>query len=122
MIRQRGFTLLEVMVATVILGLGLATIAGSIATAVRSAALSSGYEQARQIAESRLALFLATQPDSASRSSGQDGVVAWSLTAVPHNELVDLLEVTVEASFFAAGGTRTLALHTLEVNRAIGKR
>ena len=49
--RQRGFTLLEVMVATTILGLGLTAIAGSIATAVRSAALPSGYEQARQIAE-----------------------------------------------------------------------
>ena len=74
--QQKGFTLLEVMVATVILGVGLAAISGSVATAVRSAALASGYEQARQIAESRLALFLATQPTSGEQMSGEDGVVS----------------------------------------------
>ncbi len=117
--QQRGFTLLEVMVATTILGLALAAIAGSIATAVRSAALASGYEQARQIAESRLALFLASQPQVGSRASGQDGVVAWSLTASPHPELADLLDVSVEASFFAAGGQRTLVLYTRELHRDV---
>lgn len=117
--QQNGFTLLEVMVATVILGVGLAAISGSVATAVRSAALASGYEQARQIAESRLALFLATQPTSAEQMSGEDGVVSWQLSARPHEELLGLLVVTVEATFYSAGGERTFTLNTLEARREI---
>lgn len=121
MIVQRGFTLLEVMVATTILGVGLVAVSGSIATAVRSAALANGYEQARQIAESRLALFLATRPQGTGNSSGIDGVISWSISARPHSELAGLLDVSVEASFFAAGGKRTLSLHTLEASRAINQ-
>lgn len=116
---HNGFTLLEVMVATIILGVGLAAISGAVATAVRSAALASGYEQARQIAESRLALYLADHPIEGANFSGKDGVVSWALSASPHDELPNLLVVRISASFYAAGGERTLTLHTLEASRTI---
>ncbi len=100
---QRGFTLLEVMVATAILGVSLATISGGLSMAVRSTALASGYERARQVAQNQLAGFLATRPADASQARGEADGVRWQL---PDGDRPGLPQVVVEARFIAAGGDR----------------
>jgi len=117
--QHSGFTLLEVMIAVAILGVSLAAISGAISTAVRSVSLSSRYEQARQVAESRLALFLAQKPVVAGNYSGEDGNIAWEIGALPNPEINGLMNITVEVSFFAAGGRRNYTLRTREAVREL---
>lgn len=119
---QRGFTLLEVMVATAILAVGLAAISGAISMAIRSTSLSSGYEQARQVAENQLALFLAQRPEKAQQKQGQQGSVNWQLTAETDREREGLLQVTIEARFFVAGGERSVILSTSEMSRELPEK
>lgn len=120
--RQAGFTLLEVMVATAILAGGLATVVGGIGMTVRSTALSTGYERARLVAETQLAEFVAERPDGARRDAGDDGGVHWSLVAETDDDNASVLRITVEASFLAAGGQRTLRLETREMSRSVPER
>jgi prepilin-type N-terminal cleavage/methylation domain-containing protein len=117
--RQSGFTLLEVMVATAILAVGLAAISGAISMAVRSTALSTGYERARQVAENQLALFLLQRPDKARRLQGDEGQISWQLRAEQDPEREGLLQISVEARFFSAGGERSVILQTREMARTI---
>ena len=119
---QQGFTLLEVMVATAILGISLAAISGAISMAIRSTSLSSHYEQARQVAENQLALFLAQRPEKAQQKKGEQGSVRWQLKAEPDSEQEGLLHVTIEARFFVAGGERSVVLTTHEMSRALPKK
>lgn len=52
--RQRGFSLLEVLVAFAVLALSLGVLLASFSTALRSASLSEAYTEAALLAESRL--------------------------------------------------------------------
>ena len=112
---QRGFTLLEVMVATVILGVGLATISGTIATTVRSTSLATGYENARILAESELALFLANAPVEAGKQSGNEGNVSWEIVATTNADVSNLIDITIHVEFYATGGARTFELTTAQL-------
>lgn len=114
---QSGFTLLEVMVATVILGVGLATISGTVATTVRSTSLATGYESARVLAESQLAIFLASTPLTAGKKDGEQGNATWQITATENTEIPNLIDINIQVEFFATGGTRTVELVTAELIR-----
>lgn len=116
--RAGGFTLLEVMVATAILAIGLSVVSGGFGMTARSTALAAGYERARQLAETRLALFLAARPQRSERIEGVDDGLRWRLWAEPDPDQEGLLIVSIEVRFFAAG-ERTLTLETREVSRAL---
>ncbi|MCP4964984.1 MAG: prepilin-type N-terminal cleavage/methylation domain-containing protein [bacterium] len=117
--RQRGFTLLEVMVAVSILAVALTAIGGALGMVVRSTALASGYERARTVAENELALFLAGRPERPTTKSGVDNGVRWALRAEEDAEVDGLLRVVIEARFFVAGGDRSLVIETRETSRAL---
>lgn len=103
--------------AVAILGAGLGAVTAGVAMAVRTTALTEGYEQARLTAEDRLALFLADWPDGGVEQSGEEGGRTWRIHAREHPEIAGLYEVAVEVGFRAAGAERSFRLETREVDR-----
>lgn len=118
---QRGFTLLEVMVAVSILAVALTAVSGALGMVVRSMALSSGYERARTVAENELSLFLAKIPERPIKTKGVSDGVHWDLRAENDEELEGLLRVVIQAKFYTAGGDRSVVLETRETNRTLPK-
>src|SRR5690349_2571440 len=124
--RQRGFTLIEVVVAFAILALSLGALYESFGGSLRRASMASQRDVAALRAESLLAEFrgsggLAPQPRSGRDKNGY----AWKVTTKPYPaELAERSSwvadaVTVEVSW---GNTaaRSLKLETVELIRREG--
>ena len=79
---QRGFTLLEVIVAVVIAALCLAALSQVFATGVRAAGTSSDYMRAMTLAQSLLAGVGVEKATSDGSESGRssDGRLTWTVT------------------------------------------
>ena len=118
---ERGFTLLEVMVATAILGVGLTAVVTGVAMAVRSVALAVGYEQARLLGETQLALFLAERPVRSAQRTGNEGNMSWRVSGEAEPGQEGLLRIAAEVRFYAPGGDRVLTLETWEAERDLPK-
>lgn len=80
--QQRGFTLLEVIVAVVIAALCLAALSQVFATGVRAASTSSDYMRAMTLAQSLLAGVGVEKAASDGSESGtsSDGRLTWTVT------------------------------------------
>src|SRR5580704_15126800 len=59
--RQSGFTLLEVLVATLIMGIAVAGVLGGLAASARNAARLTDYDRATLLAKSKMDELLADQ-------------------------------------------------------------
>lgn len=94
--RQRGFTLLEVIVAVVIAALCLSALSQVFATGVRSASATSDYMRAMTLAQGLLAGagIEKTLTDGSESGASSDGRLQWSLTVAP--EPVDELDALVK--------------------------
>ena len=97
---QRGFTLLEVIVAVVIAALCLSALAQVFATGVRSASASSDYMRAMTLAQGLLAGAGIEKSLSDGSESGvsSDGRLQWTLTvlAEPVEEADALIKPPLE--------------------------
>jgi general secretion pathway protein I len=81
---ERGFTLLEVMIAFVIAALALGVLYGAGVDALRGARAASRYEQAIARARSHLALAVHASPLIAGDWQGDDGSgFTWHLSVTP---------------------------------------
>ena len=92
--QQRGFTLLEVIVAVVIAALCLSALSQVFATGVRAASASSDYMRAMTLAQGLLAGagIEKTLSDGSESGVSSDGRLQWSLTvAVESVEEADAL-------------------------------
>ncbi len=106
-----GFTLLEVLIAFVILSLTLATVLGALSTGLRSLGSAEEAELAVLRAQSKLAAVGQLEPLSASRSDGAfaDGA-SWEVAIEP------FLEGPVENPDAGAEGTAKARLFDVRVS------
>jgi general secretion pathway protein I len=132
--RARGFSLLEVLVAFIIVALVVTALFRLFGGALGNASAADEWTRALLVAQSRLALAAAAQPlrETTSAGSEADGRIAWrtSVTAyVPPDPNPDLervsetmptrlYRVTVDVQFpGVAGKARTLTLSTVKLGQ-----
>jgi general secretion pathway protein I len=130
--RQRGFSLLEVLVAFVILSLVATALFRLFSAALVNASAADDYTHAVLVAESVLAEAAAAVPlvEATNSGSADDGRVSWTTHVAPYSppgvspDLERLAEtmptrlyrITADVTFAApSGGTRTFALATTRV-------
>jgi general secretion pathway protein I len=127
--RQAGFTILEVLAAFVVFAVTLAALMQVFSGGLRDAQLADEYARAVMLAQSRLAVYTATEVPEETSASGTQGRFAWAVAAEPyderledpqadlrreHNLKVRLLRVRSEVRWQAADGReREVRLATL---------
>src|SRR5271167_3741479 len=85
-----GFTLLELLVALVILGLGLTVLFGSVGDGVRGASLAARQRDAASAAESMLAELGHSRPLADGETDGDlPNGLHWHLVVGPYGEAYD---------------------------------
>ena len=125
--RQRGFTLLEVLVALSILALSYAAILQILGGAASKAALSGDYRRALIVAESRLDYAAASIASRSVESSGTAaGRYHWALSYEPTSQYSPEglpvryipVRISVRVSWTSGSGSeRFVALSTLRLTR-----
>lgn len=128
---QRGFSLLEVLVAFVVLTLSLGVILKIFSDGMRSVELAEQTAYAVALAQSQLAAAAADPALPPGRRAGEDAAhYRWEIaiqpaaappttaTPAPAAAPVRLMEVTVTVAWGAAPHLRTLSLSTLRVQSA----
>ena len=130
--RAAGFSLLEVLVAFVILSLVATALFGLFSSALKNASAADDYSRAVLVAESAMAEAASTRPLRAATQQGSadDGRIEWTSRIAPYvapgvNPDVEraseamttrLYRVSVDVTFPSpAGGRRTLALATTRI-------
>lgn len=128
----RGFSLIEVLVAFVILALVATSLFQLFSSSLNNAAAAEEWSRAVQVAESRLASAAAAQPlkEASERGSEFDGRVKWETTVAPYTPAdVDpdldkaseslatrLYRISCEVRFVGGDGReRTMTLATTRV-------
>ena len=122
--KQHGFTLLEIMVSLVIMGLVVGTLLQVYGSAMRSAALADEYSFAVQVAESRMAAVGSEIKVEKNTVSGQEEGTAyhWAVTMQPVelNEKqeefslsIQPYQVTVLVSWDSEGKQRQFSISSL---------
>lgn len=125
--QQRGFSLLEVLVAFSILSLALATLFTLFGSGVRSTAVARDYQQALLVAESRMAYLqgVTAQQLKMERAQGEtpDGYLWKSeVTSVEQEPSAvagfTLYQLAVQVNWQEGGHARQIALTTLRLEPA----
>lgn len=123
---QRGFSLLEVLVAFAILALAVGTILSLFATGLRNTAAASDYARAITLAESQLAYYQGIDPQQLD-SSDSNGVAegfTWHSQVTPYSDVATtgeparLYRIEVAVSWKGDGKNRTVQLSTLRLGKA----
>ena len=112
--RQRGFSLVEMLAALVILGLALGTLYQAASGATRNARVSAEYAIATTLAESQLDAFLVAQPSEGERTQGQFGVYRWEgwVELIPEREESGIGWIRLRVSWPGESQSRTVSLRT----------
>ena len=115
---QRGFTLLEVIVAVIIAALCLAALSQVFATGVRAAGVSSDYMRAMTLAQSLLAGvgIEKTVSDGSESGTAMDGRLNWTLTisAEPTDDAENPLRPPLELKRVVARVVATESANTFD--------
>ncbi|RYF08656.1 MAG: type II secretion system protein [Comamonadaceae bacterium] len=121
-LRQRGMTLLELLVAFAILALSLGMLYRAMGSGARSAGDVERYQRAALLAESVMALRDAV-PEQGWRQSGESGGFRWQVSSVPFATglsgptIPALHEVAVVVTWSDGERYRNLELFTLRPQR-----
>jgi general secretion pathway protein I len=123
--KNRGMTLIEVLVAFIVLSLTMAVILQIFSVGMRNARVAESYSRAVFLAESRLAAIGAEQPLAPAEDNGQVGAnLRWSVAVVPvdDNGVADqlvmpvrLFRIRVRVGWSEDGRERQIELRSLRV-------
>lgn len=121
-----GFSLLEVLVAFVVMALTLGVLFQIFGTGLRTAGTADEYARAATLAQGRLALAADTPPLTAGRRSGEfagtpfgwEQVIEPAADGPTRPEGLEAYRVSVRVSWAGARGERELVLETLRLQRA----
>lgn len=130
--QARGFSLIEVLVAFVILALVATALFNLFSASLNNVTAAAEWSRALTVAESRLEAAAAAQPlkEGSERGSSQDGRVQWQTTVAPYVPpeadpdlerasealAMRLLRISVEVTYTGGDGKpRKLALSTVRM-------
>lgn len=123
-----GFTLIEVLVALAIAGIGIAALVAAIGTGLGNGDLSSQYIEATRRAESRLAMVGIAEPLAAGQQSGDDGggyswhiqislpLIRAAVKGTPPSPA--LYDVDIDITWLHEGRTRSVSLRSQRIGPA----
>jgi general secretion pathway protein I len=134
--RERGFSLLEVLVAFVILGLVLGTLMQIFSGGLRNIGRAGEYQRAVLLGQSKLATVGIEMPLKEGESSGEfDAAYRWQASIRPFQETqiavpepsgapapilpVSLLEVEIRVLWGTGDQERTLSMKTVRVVKKV---
>lgn len=123
---QRGYSLLEVLVAFAILALAVGTILSLFATGLRNTAVASDYARALTLAESQLAYFQGIDPLQleSGESEGVEEGFSWHSRISPYDDVAAassasrLYRIDVDVNWEGNGKPRSVQLSTLRIGKA----
>jgi general secretion pathway protein I len=124
--RSRGFSLLEILVAFMIMALTLGVLFQVFSSGLRTAMVAEEYGEATRIAESLLAEFSGLRPLELGEQSGQvdDTPYRWHASIAPiptegiaptASERFDVIEIAVQVFWRAGTGDREVELRTVRL-------
>jgi general secretion pathway protein I len=82
----RGFTILEVLVAIVVLAVALGSLMQIFSGGLREAQVADEYARATQVAQSKLAGVTAVEKIAEGSFAGEEDGFAWKLSVSPYDE------------------------------------
>ena len=106
--RLKGFTLLEVLVATTLLATGIVGVLGVCSLSVRAASASQHLDDAVQLASSHLELAVALPGERLQPVSDSTERYAWTVTFIEQPE--GLVRATVSVTWIEGGRPQTFRL------------
>ena len=131
--RRRGFSLLEILVAFVILALVATALYGSFSGSLKNVSAADEWSRAALVAENRLAMAAMAVPlkEGGDRGSDDDGRITWETRIAPYvtpdtspelaaaSEMIPtrLMRVSVDVHFPGPNGERSLSLATVKLAR-----
>ena len=112
---QRGFSLVEMLAALVILGLALGALYQAASGATRNARVSAEYAIATTLAESQLDAFVISRPDVGMTQRGRYGDYQWErwVELIPEREDSGIGWMRIVVSWSGDSQPRTVSLSTI---------
>ena len=112
---QRGFALVEMLAALVILGLALGALYQAASGATRNARVSAEYAIATTLAESELDAFVISRPDVGVTQRGRYGDYEWErwVELIPEREQSGIGWMRIVVSWPGESQPRTVSLSTI---------
>ena len=112
---QRGFSLVEMLAALVILGLALGALYQAASGATRNARVSAEYAIATTLAESQLDAFVISRPDVGATQRGRYGDYEWErwVELIPEREESGIGWMRIVVSWPGESQPRTVSLSTI---------
>ena len=112
---QRGFSLVEMLAALVILGLALGALYQAASGSTRNARVSAEYAIATTLAESELDAFVISRPDVGVTQRGRYGDFEWErwVELIPEREQSGIGWMRIVVSWPGESQPRTVSLSTI---------
>src|SRR5262249_44280588 len=114
--RQRGLTLVEVLVAAVVVGAGLALVASALSSAIRAESHSENLVRISRLLDLQLGRIeggvLPVQAATGDFSTDGEPDVTWTISVDP-TQTANMVQVTIEADWDESGTRQDMEIYRL---------